>query len=638
MRRNALLFLLLVLFLPFILLLLVIAPYYAHAGTVGATHLLSRGPGAAASALGNSIISTVQDPTALYWNPAGMAFAGGAVSGEHLFLFDGARYNFLGLSVPSRFATFGLGALQLRRGNIIARARIDDPGYEVSNTQTAYMLGVARAIGEHWAVGATVNVLNFEIAGFRDRGYGMDLGVQGQFAGRNIGRFHNAVWSVGGVVKNLLEPRIVLQSDPEVFPREFRAGVSFGVDGFSRASLTAGEIRSDRMNLSLALQKVSDVPPPHLALGLSYNFRNILAFRLGYDREVVAGLGFETSNRKFAIDYSLENRTLTKLHRFTVTYRFSPRPNGNNYRAGVERDSSFVQVQNRAQGLSDEHLAAAKSLFQKKQFDEALKQAELAFLLNPEDRSSTSFYDRVKTVEEHQRVRNRLSVLSGSLRTDDRAAIQAAVSEILLRTPMDPAGFARAMVDVRGTLPISACRDIESRVFSEGKAQVLSLVTSGYISEAAALAKALTVVGEKATIAEGTRLRAWVFDAGKRLKAELSSVITAKSAAGDHRGALRALTALHRAFPQEDTSRLGGGLRSSYSAGRRLSPKDKIHLRKLYYLAAIRFAKGNFSRAADLLEEILRRDAMAEQASRLKELMIRKGILRERLAKRQTGE
>src|SRR5208282_3773346 len=100
----------------------------AYCQTTGATELLSQGPGAEAAALAGTVVSTVHDPTALFWNPAGLAAAGGTVSGEHHFLFDGARYDFLGLSVPSKIGTFGLGALQLNRGDIIARTAIDDPG------------------------------------------------------------------------------------------------------------------------------------------------------------------------------------------------------------------------------------------------------------------------------------------------------------------------------------------------------------------------------------------------------------------------------------------------------------------------------------------------------------------------------
>ena len=80
------------------------------------------------------------------------------------------------------------------------------------------------------------------------------------------------------------------------------------------------------------------------------------------------------------------------------------------------------------------------------------------------------------------------------------------------------------------------------------------------------------------------------------------------------------------------------GLRSRKAAGLRLAPKEKIHLRKLYYLAAIRFSKEDYAGAADLLDEILRRNGLDEQANALKEIMIRKGILRDVLAKKPKGD
>ena len=70
-----------------------LATYTVSVGANSAT-LLSQGPGAEAAAMGSAVVSTVHDPTALYWNPAGLAASGGMISGEHLFLFSGARYDF----------------------------------------------------------------------------------------------------------------------------------------------------------------------------------------------------------------------------------------------------------------------------------------------------------------------------------------------------------------------------------------------------------------------------------------------------------------------------------------------------------------------------------------------------------------
>ncbi|MDE2291889.1 MAG: hypothetical protein KGL53_07385, partial [Elusimicrobia bacterium] len=244
-----------------LLLALLAAPAAAGivpARTVGAasTQFLSEGPGAAAAGLGGTVLSAVHDPTALYWNPAGLADAGGMVSGEHLFLYGGARYDFLALSVPSRFGTFGVGALQLERGNIVARSAIDDPGYTVSNTQSDYMAGVGAPVGRHWKVGVTGNVLDFEMAGYADKGWGLDAGAQGDYAQDELLGLERLVWSFGGTVKNLVEPKLTMMEDTEAYPRELRGGVSVAFQSASRASAD-GTLSHDRVRLLASVRRVA---------------------------------------------------------------------------------------------------------------------------------------------------------------------------------------------------------------------------------------------------------------------------------------------------------------------------------------------------------------------------------------------
>jgi len=64
----------------FLMIYLGALPLYA------APTIMSQSPGAKGAALGRAAVSVIQDPTALHWNPAGLAGAGGAVTGEHQFL------------------------------------------------------------------------------------------------------------------------------------------------------------------------------------------------------------------------------------------------------------------------------------------------------------------------------------------------------------------------------------------------------------------------------------------------------------------------------------------------------------------------------------------------------------------------
>lgn len=373
-------------------------PLYAQ--TTGATQLLTRGPGAEAAALGSAIVPTVADPTALYWNPAGLSRAGGMITGEHLFLFDGARYDFVGLSVPSRLGTFGLGALQLSRDGVVARAAIDDPGTTVANTQSDYLLGYARQLSEHWSAGATANILDFNVAGYKDKGWGLDLGGQGNYPSEELFGLKRAVWSFGATVKNLVAPRITLLSDPESFPRELRGGVGLSFQTASRPS-TTGVVDHDRAMVLLAARRASGDPAIHPALGFSYTYQDLLVLRLGFDGAVSAGMGLHTMDGRFVIDYSIEDRPLAFNHRFTISYRFlQPKAKaGEVYREEI--DEEYARAQGQAASLAQENHAAAEALFKDQRYAEAREPARLAALLVPDDRELAKSYRRV--VEAYRR-------------------------------------------------------------------------------------------------------------------------------------------------------------------------------------------------------------------------------------------
>jgi len=594
-----------------------------YAGTTGATHLLTRGPGAASSALGNTVVSVVHDPTALYWNPAGLAGAGGAVTGEHLILYDGARYNFFGLSVPSRFGSFGLGALQLHRGNIVARSRIDDPGREISNTQTDYLLGFARAIGPRWSAGAAANVLDFSLAGCRDIGVGLDLGVQARYPGADIRRLRRPVWNFGGVLKNLLEPVIRLRNDKETFPRELRLGAALGFDGFSRLSFKAGEVRYDRTGLLASVRMAAGEPAVHLGLGLSYRLQDMLVFRVGYEDEIVGGLGFSTSDGRFVVDYSLENKPLAKNHRFTLSYRFSSERETPDEGGSVEGDDGYTTARNRARALSDEHFARGKALFAESRYTAALEDLETAALLFPDDASRREFLSRAREVQRRAALKKSEEALndaSAGESTED--ACLAAMELLLLRPEAGSQGEAAAGRRV--------CAGHSASLIAARKPEVIRLAGQGRYSEAIRAAESLRMLVSSASAREADGLAAWASTRSRSWRERLTTVRDRARSSGDAGRALQTASALARAFPGDHELRSAADdMRRAYLKRVSLSAKERLFLRKLYYLAALKYLKKEFTRSADLLHEVLRRNASDEPANALKDAMIRKGLMRE---------
>ena len=99
---------------------------------------LSYGPGVAAAGMGDTFIANGDDLTAIYYNPALLSkMDGEQISANHSFLFDTARYDFIGFLTAGDNSAFALAGTQLYRGNIEVRQNIDDVPSATKNSQLA---------------------------------------------------------------------------------------------------------------------------------------------------------------------------------------------------------------------------------------------------------------------------------------------------------------------------------------------------------------------------------------------------------------------------------------------------------------------------------------------------------------------
>ncbi|MBI2787312.1 MAG: PorV/PorQ family protein [Elusimicrobia bacterium] len=609
----------------FLMLYLGARPLYA------APTILSQSPGAQGAALGRAAVSVVQDPTALHWNPAGLAGAGGAVTGEHQFLYDGARYDFIGLTVPSRLGTFGMGALQLYRGDITARAAIDDPGSQVSASQADYMAGFGRGFGEHWAAGGTFNMISSDFAGYKDRGFGADAGARYESPSDDLWLLGRPLWSAGAVIKNLLAPRLKLDSDPEVLPRELRGGVSVSFDGFSRVSLTAGSIRKDRAMLGVGLSKLVGETELRLGLGASYTLQDVLTLRFGLDEGFAVGVGFKTADGRFGVDYALEERPLAKNHRFTLTYRFIKPVTAPAAPAAEVQDEEYARAKGRSEGLGAEAFARGQELFKAQHYEEAVESLSSAALLKPEDREARELYRRSVEVREREEIRNLRKELDRQASAGDTAETYRMLSKLLRHKTADHEYLLDLARRISEKLDADALDAVSAKIMAAGAEDIREALARGLDAEALSDAVWLeSVAASTQTAAAARKLSAETARQAKEHRARLERAIANARKSGQHGRALLAAFSLSRSYPDDAAAgRALDGARRDYADTLRLSPKDRIYVRKLYYLAAVAWSKKDAERARDLLDELRRRDATDADAAALMDAMVRAGAVYE---------
>jgi len=199
-----------------------------HAGESGIRrHFLSRGPGAEPAGLAETYSASAKGSLAMYYNPAGLGRYAGDVAAEHLFLYDGASYNFFGVSFPSLDSGFGLGIIQLSRSGIIRRLAIDDPGIGIESNQTAYIFGFSRKAAKGLYAGISGTLISMAMDSLNAKGFAGDFGAQYQRNIEKLDSLKDPVLSFGLLVKNFLRPGLKLCEAKEFYPTEFRLGTSF---------------------------------------------------------------------------------------------------------------------------------------------------------------------------------------------------------------------------------------------------------------------------------------------------------------------------------------------------------------------------------------------------------------------------
>ncbi len=597
------------------------APLRAQILGAASGQFLSRGPGASAAALAGSVVSIVNDPTALYWNPAGIANSNGMISGEHLFLVGGARYDFMGLTVPSDFGSFGLGVIQLARDNIVARSSIDDPGYDISNTQSDYMAGFAKNLGEHWSAGLSANVLDFNLAGYSDLGWGLNGGVMGHYPANDFMGLKRAVWLMGADLDNFVQPQINLAGTPENYPTSLRAGGGLSFQADSRAE-ASGVINHDRITVLFSVQKNisgENLYPTQglnaLALGVEYNYQNILILRAGFNGALTGGIGLQTEDDRFELDYSIENDPLGFNNRFTLAYRFSQAPSPEK-RPEIYReiaDEEYVQARTRAQSLAKRFSASGQTDMSREDFSRAKSLLRLASFLNPDNAAMKKDYRQAETAEKIERVQRDEDLLARGLDPQETYQDYAAVFELAFLKPQEQNKWRKTLRQIASNLDAGKCSLISGELFDAEAPRARRWARLGLLEQALNLATALKTIATRGVAAPATadaadNLRREIANKAASLQTRFDWLIKESGASPDAETARTALSVL-RAFPNDaGETRNAEQILERYQNHHPLSIREGFYLKKLYYLAAIDFSDKTPEKNAEAekyLDEIL---------------------------------
>ncbi len=265
---------------------------------------LSIGVDARALGMSNSVIASVQDVTAGYWNPAGLAHLRERweVGLMHAEYFAGiANYDYLAGAIPmDERSTFGASLIRFGVDDILNTSELIDQGGNIdydrislfSAADYALLLSYARQTKvKGLSIGGNVKLIYRGIGDFADAyGFGLDFGTQ----------YHSNGWSLAASLRDATTTFNAWQFNTEKLEEVFLAtGNEIPTDALEqtapRFTLAAGRtfVLGDNFSLYSEIDLVttfdgrratvisSDFASIDPSLGLEFSYREFLFLRMG---------------------------------------------------------------------------------------------------------------------------------------------------------------------------------------------------------------------------------------------------------------------------------------------------------------------------------------------------------------------
>lgn len=296
-------------------------------GTTAAP-FLSVPQGARALAMGGAFVAVADDPSAMYWNPAGISdLRGIQFTFDHTYWIAGLQYEYLGATVNmGSVGTVGLNVTASNYGEMkVTTVDQQDGTGEVFNvTDLAIGLSYGLRLTEEFSIGFNPKFIYQKIWKMSAGAVALDVGIRyrtpfkGITLGMSVSNFGPKMKMTGNsaLVVYQQDPantginnRIPaeLQTDEWELPLNFRVGVAY--------DLVMGDI--GKVTLALDAMHPSD-NYECLNAGAEYVFDDVVYLRGGYksiaqkdsEEGLTAGIGikqFVMGNLQFSVDYAYQS-------------------------------------------------------------------------------------------------------------------------------------------------------------------------------------------------------------------------------------------------------------------------------------------------------------------------------------------
>ena len=264
-------------------------PPRASAQSAGSTNLLAAPGSWPTTGAASGFTALALDPTAIYWNPAGLAMQDErSLFVQHGLLPFGTDWDLAAVSYPiPGLGAVGMGVARIGTSDVEAYDENNLPLGTIGFSETSLAAGVARRVFGPLHAGLTFKVVSQSLGDLSAAAPGADVGLTYRPA-----RFRGG--QVGLSLQNVVAGSLDLGGSSEALTRSFRLGVASPEFAFARRA-------SARLVGDLAREGSSGTKP---RLGVEATLQGLGALRLGVQNgKPVLGLG--VNYRRYGVDLSL---------------------------------------------------------------------------------------------------------------------------------------------------------------------------------------------------------------------------------------------------------------------------------------------------------------------------------------------
>ncbi len=429
------------------------------------------GAGARALALGGAYTAVAEGPSALVWNPAGLALEQRKTASFYYSspFLEGSRYTFVGYTHPLLdLGTLGFGNLRYGVGEIDKYGSDGAPLGSFSNVQNEWLLSYAPPPFGPASFGANLKVETHELDDKSATAVGADLGVLIRSEERSRHALARQNFGLGISIRNILEPRLTLSEEEQSLPLLVRSGVSY--------SLPLGSSLSRRVLLLASFEQGVE-SGGRSRFGAEFDVDPTVALRVGAGpEEWSTGVGFALSGG--TIDYTFASHEIGSTHRVELTLAFGTGLHDLRLARQREEEEHLAkrteeELLQKERNQIETNLAQGRRHFKKKAYTQAEAWFERALLWDSENSEALSMLSQCRC-ERH------LDAAYARAENGDLLDAIESCNEALAALPGDSRAT-NLLGELRTRLELSSAR---SREVSEFLAKGIEYLTVGNFSGA----------------------------------------------------------------------------------------------------------------------------------------------------------